>query len=307
MKKIVYSAILCTTFLFLLLHPQKAVDAASYGLTLWYGTLVPTLFPVMILSNLLIQTNLAALLTLPVQKPLYRILGISPHGTYAILCGFLCGFPMGAKVLSDLYLQKLISKDEAAYLAVFCNNVSPAFVINYLISQHMPYAEQTLPILLIIYGSPLLYGLFSNYRYQKNHALCSISINKASFTAPNFAMIDACIMNGIQSITKLGGYITLFSVLTAMIDISFHSTNTLQAFLTAALEITTGIDKIASLNLPVHSACLLLTVFTVFGGMCSAAQSQSMLETIGIKLNQYLKSRLAITAIACIMALCYLT
>lgn len=305
MKKIVYSSIICITFLFLLARPQDAVASASYGLTLWLDTLVPTLFPMMILSNLLIQTNLVLYLTAPFRTLFRKTLGLSPYGAYALLGGFLCGFPMGAKILADLYEKERISQREAQYLVTFCNNVSPAFLLNYLVHQHMPGTVRPLSILLIIYGAPLLYGLFSNYRYQKEASLTSRTANKAPFTAPNFAMIDACITNGIQGITKLGGYIILFSVLTAIPDVCLSTIALPGALLTAALEITTGIDKIAALSLPTALQNILLIAASVFGGLCTAAQSQSMLNVIDMKFHQYLKHRVAITAIACILAFCY--
>lgn len=305
MKKFIYRIFLCLSFLFLLCFPEKTMSAASYGLTLWFDTLVPTLFPVMLLSNLLIRTNLAANLTAPVSKPLGKILGISPYGAYAMLAGFTCGYPIGVKVLSDLRSHHLISSEEAIYLASFCNNVSPAFVINYLVSQHLHSDVHCIPTLIILYGAPLLYCLFSNHRFRENSPLVSIAENKASFTAPNFAMIDACIIDGIQNITKLGGYIILFSVFTAMTDLFPLALAIPKACLTGILEITTGIHKVTALNLPFSMNYLFLIAITAFGGLCSAAQSDAMLEKIGISMGKYLRSRLAITAISLIMAICY--
>lgn len=314
MKKIVYCLLLCLSFLFLLCFPGNAVDAASYGLTLWFDTLVPTLFPIMILSNLLIGTNLAAGLSGVLAKPIYALLGISPYGGYAMIAGFFCGYPIGAKVLADLRGENLISKEEAVYLAPFCNNVSPAFLLNYLINQHLTHqpffsGQYIAPTLVIVYGAPLLYGFFSNRWFRKHLAAPTEKYpleNKASFTAPNLAMIDACIVNGIQNITKLGGYVILFSVITAMTDLLPSNLEIPKACLSGVLEITTGIHKISQLNLSFPVIYLLLTAFTVFGGLCSAAQSDSMLKTIGISFRGYVKAKLTITAIALGLAGFYL-
>lgn len=305
MKKIIFRMLLCLSFLFLLSFPKNTVAAASYGLTLWSDTLVPTLLPVMILSNLLIHTGLAASLTTPLNKPLGKLLGISPYGVYAMLAGFTCGYPIGVKVLSDLRSQNLISSEEAVYLAGFCNNVSPAFVLNYLVSQHLHSDIYAIPTLAILYGAPLLYCLFSNHRFHQNNMIHSTVKDKASFTAPDIAMIDACIVNAIQSITKLGGYIILFAVFTAMTDLLPTALAIEKACLTGVLEITTGIHKIAELNLPLPANYLILITVTAFGGFCSAAQSNSMLENIGISMSQYLKARLAIAVIAFLMAACF--
>lgn len=48
------------------------------------------------------------------------------------LLGMLCGYPMGAKLASDMYESHKISRREAEYLTTFCNNASPSFIITYL-------------------------------------------------------------------------------------------------------------------------------------------------------------------------------
>lgn len=308
MKKTVYSAVFMILFFMILLFPSQAFIGASGGLTLWLETLVPSLLPVMILSNILISTNLAGILAYPSYILFFRFLGLSIFGSYALLCGFLCGFPMGVKILSDLRKKNMISKEEAAYLAVFCNNVSPAFTVNYLFGQHLD--QELLPIaavLVIIYGAPLLYGLLTNPSFQKKNESRNSSVspvNKASFIAPNIAMTDACITNGIQSITKLGGYITLFSVFTSMMDLIPRSSELLKALLTALLEITTGIHRLSALSLPMPIRTVLLCTSSVFGGLCCTAQSQPMLNVLGITLRRYLRSRVVITVIAFFMTIC---
>lgn len=308
MKKIVYSAVFMILFFIILLFPGQTFIGASSGLTLWLETLVPSLLPVMILSNFLISTNLAGILAYPAYILFFRFLGLSIFGSYALLCGFLCGFPMGVKVLADLRTKDMISEEESTYLAPFCNNVSPAFTINYLFSQHLN--EKLLPVsavLMIVYGAPLLYGLITNPFYRKKNTGRTSSVfsaNKASFTAPNIAVTDACITNGIQSITKLGGYMILFSVFTSMMDLIPHSSELLKAVLTAVLEITTGIYRLSALSLPLPIRTILLCTATVFGGFCCAAQSQAMLNTLGISFRRYLRSRASITVIAFFMTLC---
>ena len=70
-------------------HPQKALHASQQGLLLWFHTLLPTLLPFMILSNLVIRLGTAEKLLSPCA-PLFRVLfGLSPAGTYVYLLGLL--------------------------------------------------------------------------------------------------------------------------------------------------------------------------------------------------------------------------
>lgn len=308
MKKMIYSALFSSTFLFLLLFPEKGIRSAADGLLLWYRTLLPTLLPMMIISGVLLQSGIAALLA----QPLYRLTGpalhLSANGTYALIIGFLCGFPMGVHALSELRKRQQISENEAVYLAAFCNNVSPAFLQGYVLHRHMAGLIPVFWVLLIVYGSPLFYGLLTNVMYRKkNHARTKPQVflqakNKTSLTAPDFAMIDVSIINGIHNITKIGGYIILFSVFSSMLNLLPPQLSLIKSSLIGITEITTGIHELSLLHIPQSLKYILLLDAAAFGGLCAIGQSKVMLDEIGITLAQYLRARATITGIATLLA-----
>ena len=94
-------------------------------------------------------------------QPDYRIFhasfpGISGYGSFAVIAGFLCGYPMGAKVTADLTVSERISPDEGAFLLSFCNDLSPMFILGVLFRNYLPEHALHLPFFLILTGSPLL-------------------------------------------------------------------------------------------------------------------------------------------------------
>ena len=119
-------------FFYLLAFPLPALESARHGLLLWYHSVVPVLFPFMLLGNFALRTGLIYPLTALFYRPLHLLFGCSQAGCFAVLAGFLCGFPVGAKITSDLAAQNLISADEETFLLGFCNNLSPAFLLSYL-------------------------------------------------------------------------------------------------------------------------------------------------------------------------------
>lgn len=50
-------------------------------------------------------------------------------GAFALAMGITSGYPVGAKVASDLYKDNLCSKIEAERLIAFTNSSGPLFVI----------------------------------------------------------------------------------------------------------------------------------------------------------------------------------
>ena len=118
--------------IFLLRYPSEAMEASRSGMQLWLNLLFPSLFPFLILTDLLLHNKNLHILFRPLT-PITKIFpGLSSYGTYAFFLGTLCGNPMGAKIASDLFTDKKISKTEAEYLLVFSTNPSPVFLIQYL-------------------------------------------------------------------------------------------------------------------------------------------------------------------------------
>ena len=69
---------------------------AVSGLLLWYSSVVPALFPFMVLSSVLSASGGVQALMRPFPV-IFRFAGLSADGWYVLLTGLLCGCPMGSK------------------------------------------------------------------------------------------------------------------------------------------------------------------------------------------------------------------
>lgn len=198
MKKILFLLPIIGLLLLLFTRPDVIASGCSLGLTLWYTAVLPSLLPFMILSGLLIRTGLFRYLNSVYAPFLGRLFSISDEGCYAVLLGFLCGFPMGAKVIADLVQEGRISPEEGSYLLGFCNNVSPAFFLNYVCLQKLGYSSVPWKLVFLFYAIPLAYGLFTRPFY---HFACHPGMKKqAPLHRLDFPMLDACMMDGFSSI-----------------------------------------------------------------------------------------------------------
>ena len=153
MNQIMTGAAVVLIFIFMLLSPQEVFDGAADGLLLWFQIIIPTLFPFMLISNLLIESGGIRLIARVTGRFFTRIFGTSPYGSYAVLTGFLCGYPMGAKSAADLVKREKISPEEGRYLLSFCNNTSPVFIMNFIVWKTFGQQELLVPTLLILMGS----------------------------------------------------------------------------------------------------------------------------------------------------------
>ncbi len=196
----------------ILLFPADCLSFALKGLNLWFERMIPTLFPFMVLSGIIIRMDLTDSFVKILNPVLGRLFRIRPACVYGMLVGFLCGFPMGAHVTAQLYEQKQISRQEAAYLLSFCNNIGPVYFISFVLP--MLSLKETAPFLFGMYGLPLLYGLFLRYTVFQNAVdggFCQrLPAKKRIFL---LTAMDESVLSALSGIARLGGYMVFFNLL----------------------------------------------------------------------------------------------
>ena len=280
-RKIIIFFYICL-LLFLLFHPKEALTGVKNGLGLWLNIMLPTLLPFLILTGALLKTGNIRKLLKPSAFFWKTFFGLSPAGAYVLILGLLCGYPMGAKLAHDLYINQQISRREGEYLLTFSCNASPAFIISYLSGILLKNKISAVQMILTFLAADLFCMLFFRFVVYRGHTVDSVCVNKIkkeTYQQDSIGVIlDVSIMDGFETITRLGGYILLFSLILASISFywPFHAQSCM--LFTAPLELTTGLKQIASAPLPWKSRYLASMLLTSFGGFCVMAQTKSVLE-----------------------------
>jgi Uncharacterized protein conserved in bacteria len=290
-----------TTFTFLLvlfLFPVSAFTGAKNGLLLWFQTVLPTLLPFVILSNLIVALDLTSYITLFFYPLFKKIFGVSKYGSYPIVIGMLSGYPLGAKTCADLVKTNQISKGEGQFLLSLCNNASPMFITSYIGMQCLGIKNNQYLLLVIIYLSTIinafLYRLNEKIvcKFQKNSLYhpsnySTVTANSKTDTRTTFQILDDSIMNAFEILTKIGGYIILFSLAAQIIyDIPALPHN-IKILLVGIFEITTGTNAIALSTYSQTIKIILILTFTAFGGLSSLAQTKSVIADSGLSIKTY--------------------
>lgn len=306
----------CGLFLFLILiitQPISALNGAKTGLLLWFNTVLPTLLPFIILSNFIIRFQVTDYICKIFSPVLKRIFRISDIGCYPIIIGILSGYPMGAKTCSDLIKEGLLDREEGQYIMILVGNASYMFLTSFLAVSSLAIPGRKYQILVVIYLSSIisatLYRILSRYR-RKNHTsmpdTSSISIAEYAEETPlSMTTVDHCILDGFTTITKVGGYIIMFSVLTQVLSGLLGSIGPLRFLLLGSLEITIGIYLIASSAMTLTKKIVLTITITSFGGFSSLAQIGSVIENSGLSLKSYLHYKIINSIVAFLLSILY--
>lgn len=279
----------------LLRYPALSLQYASTGLILWFRKMIPTLLPFMILSGIMISMNLTARFVRLLHPILHFFYGTTPNGSYTLLMGFLCGFPMGARIAGELRRGGRISRTEAESLLSFCNNIGPIYFLSFVVST-LSLQRPLLPFLLM-YGIPLVYGM----------VLMRVNRGKAAFVEPPEAenhapegllsAIDSSILSGLSGIGRLGGYMVFFNLLNIMFVPFPHLPPILAHLYQCLLEITSGVAGCGNAH------PYLVLILLPFGGFSCIAQTYSMIRGTDLSIRPYLFHKLMQTGLT---AVCYL-
>lgn len=263
----------------MLFFPETASTGTKYGLLLWYNSVVPALFPFMVLSNLIVHAGGIENMMTPVYWLLHKWLPITENGCYVLLTGLLCGCPMGAKTCADFVKTNQISLEEGRFLLAVCNQPSPMFLLGYvlpLFSGSVTIAE----LLFAIYFPILLLALFSKWHsYTINRKTIGHSFlsNQKIKTQEETFNLDESIMQSVEVLCRIGGYLVFFSIMIVFLKNMLWIPSGIKLSLIAALEMTTAARELtAALNIsaafPAAAAAL------SFGGFSALFQIHSVLD-----------------------------
>ena len=285
----------------LLVFPEKCASGVRLGLHIVLYSLLPAILPFMIFSNYVLSSGDSVLISRLIH-PLFKLLfKTSQNGSYALIVGLLCGYPMGAKVTADLLKSEKISLKEAQYLFSFVNNPSPAFLSGFLFPLIVWKDFSTCHLLILFYLPVLIVGLVN-----RNHDFTGENQLPSKETEYPFSkLMDDSIINAFLTLTKLTGYILLFSVLTTFISDNPVLPVTIKILLCGLFEMTTGIQcLIASPGICKEIKLLLAVLIVHFGGISVLCQVNSVIQNSRLSIRLYLKYKLIVLLLCIILFLC---
>ena len=307
MKQIISALPIVFLFLAMLFSPKAVFEGAESGLLLWFQIVFPTLFPFMLISGLMLAGGGINIIVRLFGRMFSVLFATSKNGAFAVITGFLCGYPMGAKVSADLVRAGRITQNEGAYLLSFCNNTSPVFIMNFIVWKTLGREDLMIPTLLILVGVPVFLSLLFRRFYLKGEKHFPDVDQKDTNIRKtvDFTMLDACLTDSFESIVNVGLYIIFFSILISLPG-NITADNKILAVILPTLEMTNGILMVNRLLADLSVSYPLILGLTSFGGFCAAAQTQCMIKDTGLPFLPYIIQKLTAAAAASLAGALYM-
>ena len=284
MKKIP-ALIIVSLMLLTVIFSAEITEGIKSAIDLCIYTLVPSLFPFLVLSKITILSGAARIMGRIIHPVTGRLFGLSENGSFLFLTGMICGYPIGAKCISDMVKDDKITLEEGERLILFCNNSGPLFVIGAV--GYGIYSSTAYGILL--YASHILSAIIIGILIRKSPTR-SPSLPTKSKT-PYFTK---AVEESMIAVLNISGYVIFFSAICTMISgIIPEKLKLIKFTLSAFAEITQGIKKLSlTYSLTIHIKLILTSFLLGFGGVCVLFQTKSVIADSGISILPYLCSKI---------------
>ncbi len=211
----------------LLIFSRTNLPAVKSGLALWANSVVPSLFPFFVATELLMHTNIIQQLGILLNRFMKPIFNVRGEGAFAFIMGIISGYPVGAKIASNFRKNNICSKEECERLLSFTNNSGPLFIIGSV--GILMFKNTTIGILLFITHILACITVGVIFRFWKKNKTSSDFKNSSSSKqkSNNFAtfsnlgeVLAESITSSISTILLIGGFVVIFSSIISILNAS---------------------------------------------------------------------------------------
>lgn len=312
LKRLIIPIGVCIFTAFLVIFSSSNLASAKNGMYLWASSVVPSLLPFFIATEILSYTNIISILGRFLNRFMRPIFNVPGEGSFALIMGIISGYPVGAKIVSNFKAQGICTDVECERLLAFTNNSGPLFIIGTVGVSLFSSSSIGLKLFFSHLLSCLLVGFLFRW-WKTSKRTSSISTVSTSNTVNNLGfsnlglVLSKSIQSAIQSVIIIGGFVVLFSVIISMLN----SSNILSLFcnilepilkllnipivysqgiITGIIEVTNGV-KLVAIN--TNSISIIIASFLLgFGGFSVLLQVLSITSEAKISIKPYIIGKL---------------
>lgn len=275
MKRLLPAGLLLAMIGLLALSGQAA-EAVRQGLKLCATAVIPSLFPFLVLSSLFVEIGGISLLGQRLQQITGRVLGCSGEGAGIFFLSLLGGYPVGPRLIGQLYRTGCLSQPEAEHLLLFCNNAGPAFILGLVGLGLFGCLRAGVALYLIHAAAAVLVSLLLR------PAAPFLSARTGSTTPQPFAhALVHAIAGAGETMVQICSFVTFFyTILRLFADL----TDIFHPLILGFVELTQGVTVLPSTPAGFVMAAVLLG----WGGLSVHCQAAAVLAGTGLSLQKHL-------------------
>jgi sporulation integral membrane protein YlbJ len=257
------------------------------------------MLPFFFFTSILTMLGLGSTVCKIFKKPMSLLYNTPPVSGYIFFIGLISGYPVGAKLTSDMYQKGVITEKEAVTISSFCSTASPIFVVSSVGAGLFKDVKLGYIILFAQIIGAILNGLI--YRGKKTD-----NLPKTLYTeSKNYDnLLREAIYSAIISVLIVGGFVSIFSMLIIILKdiyiidfISLLFSYPLKLFkinpeisyplAISFIEMTQGCKAISLIDINKRLLVAFTAFMVSFGGLSVTLQNLTYMSNYHLKPSKY--------------------
>lgn len=276
-KNIISIIIILILFIMLLLNTKLVMETTNNTIINFKDNLLPTLFPIFIISDLLINYDFNNIINNIFFKPFNKLFKINKSCCFIFILGIITGYSNTFNIILNLYNKKILNEKMINKIILFTNFINPLYLI--VVLKFILNLKLAILILLTSILSNIIIGIiYRNYNID-NYYLRD-NIKQLSL----FNCINKSIIKSINTLLIILGINIFVSILSNII----FNNSIIDILIKGLLDLTNGLSIINNLSFKLK--IIFSSLFISFGGINTHLQCINLLPFVNY--HKYLKCRI---------------
>ena len=270
----------------LLVAPARYFVSVREGVSLFVASVLPSMLPFFFFTKIFTFLGGAQAISMTFGKPVSKMYSVSPICSYAFIMSVLSGYPVGARVLADLYEKGLVDKEDVLRASAFTSTSGSMFILGCVGSVILDDLKAAWIILISHYLGAILNGIIYSLRKRKDPL--SFRLLPISY-ADN--VLSEAMYESVLSLALVGGFIAITNLMAdmasdviAFLGLTVSSDGGIfSGVFYSFFEVTRGCIVFSGCGAPTFLITALCAGAISFGGLSVVFQTMAFLGKSGIR------------------------
>lgn len=189
----------------IIIYPERYISCCLQGFIMWAECVLPSLFPFMVITLIMIKSGFAEKASLPLKK-ITGIFNLPPAAAVCFIISLCSGYPAGSKCVLEFHECGCLTSRDCKKLSYLCSTSGPLFIIGSVGVKMFADKSAGWKILLAHFLSvlviALIISLFSKKEEKPEFKRAPVKSN----------LLYDSFYGAVISVAVAGGFIAFFSV-----------------------------------------------------------------------------------------------
>jgi len=281
----------------MLLAPSRYFESVRDGVLLFTASVLPSMLPYFFFTKIFTSVGGAEGISGTLGKPISKAYGVSPICGYAFVMSLLSGYPVGARVLADLYEKGCIDREDVLCASSFASTSGSMFVLGSVGSAILGNVKMGWVILICHYVGAILNGFLFCLQKRKTKKVIVPSLP----VTPADNLLSDAMYESVLSLALVGGFIAVTNLLADMttdVLVFFGATFPREGSVFAGVffsffEVTRGCVVFSGCGLPACFTAAFAGAAISFGGLSVIFQTVAFIGKAGVSVGKILLRKTA--------------